>query len=94
MRGYANVVPEPGAVVHGVMAELTLRDERTLDRCEGVAADIYRKEMLRVRREDGSEALALVYVDNETRIGIPKEGYLERILEGALFHGYSQEIIK
>jgi hypothetical protein len=33
--------------------------------------------------------MALVYVDNETQIGIPKEGYLERILEGARFHGLS-----
>jgi cation transport regulator ChaC len=71
------------------MVELTPRDERTLDRCEGVAAGIYRKEMLRVQPDDGREAMALVYVDNETQIGIPKEGYLERILEGARFHGLS-----
>ena len=94
VRGYANVVQEPGAVVHGVMAELTPRDERTLDRCEGVAAGIYRREMLRIRADDGGEAVALVYVDNETRIGIPKGGYLERILEGARFHGLSGATIK
>jgi hypothetical protein len=45
--------------------------------------------MLRVQPDDGREAMALVYVDNETQIGIPKEGYLERILEGARFHGLS-----
>jgi hypothetical protein len=50
--------------------------------------------MLRIRADDGGEAVALVYVDNETRIGIPKEGYLERILEGARFHGLSGEAIK
>lgn len=94
VRGYANVVPEPGAVVHGVMAELTPRDERTLDRCEGVAVGIYRREMLRVLQDDGREAMALVYVDNETRIGMPKEGYLERIMEGARFHGLSGGAIK
>jgi hypothetical protein len=86
IRGYASIEPRVGSLVHGGLAELTEPDQAALDNFEGVRHCIYRKESM-VVGWDGGQVTALVYVDNETKLGKPKPGYLEQVLWGARHHG-------
>ena len=81
-RGYATVVPEPGAAVHGLLWNLTPDDERTLDAYEGVSEQHYRKDVLAVGVGDGALD-AMVYVGLDPGTGRPVAGYLERVLTAA-----------
>lgn len=47
-RGVANVVPEDGSSVEGLVYLVNARDVRTLDRSEGVARKLYQKHMLEI----------------------------------------------
>jgi hypothetical protein len=82
-RGVATLLPEPGARTWALVWQLTPACEAALDRYEGVAAGIYRREMLRVP----GGAPALVYLASETAPGLPRPGYLEGILRAAELRG-------
>ncbi len=94
-RGVATVVAEAGAVVWGVIWDLTREDERTLDGYEGVPSGLYSKEEIRVdalRCLDLSDGIrALTYVAADSRSGVARAGYVERVIEAALHHGLPQE---
>ncbi len=60
-RGVATVVPAPRSLVHGVVWDVTPRDEASLDRFEGVALGFYGKGRITVL-SDAGEAQAFVYV--------------------------------
>ncbi len=92
-RGYASIEPRIGSLVQGILAELTEVDEAALDYFEGVRHFSYRKESMMVGW-GGGELPALVYVDNETELGKPKPGYLERVLRGARHHGLPPEAVQ
>jgi AIG2-like family len=85
-RGVATVVPEPGARVLGLIWRLTPACEAALDRYEGVAKGVYRKEEL-----EAGGAPALVYLAAETALGAPRDGYLECILRAAEVRGFDAE---
>jgi len=84
-RGVATVEPFPGSAVHGVVWTLTDTDLAILDRAEGVPSR-YRRDRLRVKTARGVTT-AWVYIDHRTVPGKAREGYLERIIDGALHHG-------
>ena len=84
-RGVATVEPSDGGAVHGVLWHLTDADLEILDRAEGVPSR-YRRDRLTVQTSQGP-ASAWVYIDHRTDPGKPREGYLERIINGALHHG-------
>lgn len=77
-RGYASVIPDPEAMVEGVLYLITAEDECRLDRYEGVAQGHYRKQVVRVlgHRE---EHRALVYRDPVEEEGKPKGAYVGRM---------------
>lgn len=52
-RGVANVVPcdEPGCKVEGLIYLINSKDEKSLDRSEGVARDFYQKHLLKMSFE-------------------------------------------
>lgn len=79
--GVATVVPASGDVVHGVLWSLTAEHVDTLDGYEGVARSEYEK--LRTVVDAGASVDVLIYIATEDRSGIPRPGYLERILAGA-----------
>ena len=81
-RGVAAIVPDPGARVFGLIWRLTPACEAALDRHEGVAKGVYRKEEL-----EAGGAPALVYLAADTAPGAAREGYLERILRAAEVRG-------
>lgn len=87
-RGVATAVAVAGASVWGGVWEITARDEANLDRCEGVALGIYRKERVQVRLASGKGIEALTYIAADSRPGSPRPGYLEKILAAATVHGF------
>lgn len=52
-RGVANIVPctDAGCAVEGLVYSINAKDEKTLDRSEGVAKDLYQKCLLKVALE-------------------------------------------
>jgi len=96
-RGYATVSPSPGNRVWGVIWNLSDTDLASLDRYEGVAGGLYRRETVAVlvdtdrtrgRSCRSASALArsvdcLIYIENYDDIGLPTDHYLDRIIAGA-----------
>lgn len=86
-RGVATVVTDETRVVHGAVWVITDDDMAALDHCEGVHLDLYRRHTATVTRTSGPDAGATVsteiYVETFTGPGVPRPGYLERILAGA-----------
>ena len=62
--GVANVLKNPGTVVHGLLWEITPACERSLNHYEGFPF-LYGKEMVTVQTEDGESREAMVYVMTE-----------------------------
>jgi hypothetical protein len=82
VRGFATVVNTPGSLTWGVLWEVSPSDERSLDRYEGVAEGLYRREILTVQGHECAQA-ALIYIQEFDGDGVPRDGYLERVLDGA-----------
>ena len=84
-RGVATIDAFAGSLVHGVVWDVSDRDLATLDSAEGVPVR-YRRDKMTVQTAAGTSP-AWVYVDHRTEPGPPRDGYLERIIDGALHHG-------
>ncbi len=84
-RGVATVEPFNGALVHGVLWQISEQDLATLDRVEGVPVR-YRRDRIVVHTDHGPTE-AWVYVDHRVEPGAPRAGYLERIIAAAGHHG-------
>jgi gamma-glutamylcyclotransferase (GGCT)/AIG2-like uncharacterized protein YtfP len=78
--GYASVLRDPRANVHGVLWDLALADVPALDRFEDVARGLYRKAVQPVLRESAGPVSALVYIGCIAREGAPRPGYLEGVV--------------
>jgi len=85
-RGYATVIPEKGASVHGVLWGLHPRHEAALDVYEGIRHGLYRKALLPVRTATGDAREALVYVAGEPATGKAVSGYMEKVVAAAEHH--------
>jgi len=79
--GYASVVPDAGAVVHGVLWRLSPRDVAAVNAYESLDSGLYHRRMLPVRCERCVPAL--VYVARQRGVGRPKPGYQELVVEAA-----------
>jgi hypothetical protein len=98
-RGVATIKPSPGVNVPVVVWSISKSDELWLDRYEGVADGLYRKEMIEVQLQMDEHAAtrkkfveAMVYIMNvdETRpIASPRLEYYEVIRQGYVQHGFS-----
>ena len=88
-RGYATIHPDASSETPGLLWQITPADEAKLDRYEGYFNGLYDKCFRTVWDTDGREvSAALVYIDHRNQcIGVPREGYLERILAGGRKHG-------
>ncbi len=82
-RGVATLVHSEKARIVGVVWEITRLHEATLDSFEGVAVGAYRKQMVNLRYGNNRRLRALTYIDPIRRWGLPREGYLEKIIAGA-----------
>ncbi len=84
-EGYATVVRDPSATVHGLLFDLAFADVPALDRYEEVGSGLYQKVTQPVLRAQGGSARALVYVGRggEARDAMPSPGYLEAVIAAA-----------
>jgi len=92
-RGYGTVEPGPGAVVHGVLWDLSEGDEAALDVYEGVRHGLYRKVQRVVRTAAGDDRTAFVYVAADPEPGGAVAGYVERIIAAGEAHGFPAEYL-
>jgi hypothetical protein len=81
-EGYASVVPEPGAAVHGVVWRLTPRDLAALNAYESLDRGLYVRRVLPVAVV-GCRRPALVYVAPGRALGRPRPGYQELVVAAA-----------
>lgn len=87
-NGWASVVRDPRASMHGLLFDLALSDVPALDRYEDVARGLYVKAYLALRRAEGAACRALVYLGTEPRLGgTPPAGYMEAIVAAAEANG-------
>ncbi len=86
-RGVATLVRDRRTSTFGVLWRITPECEAALDRREGVARGLYGKWFAWVIDADGRRRKALVYVDPVKEAGLPRPGYLEKILAGARLAG-------
>ncbi len=94
-RGYATVVPSSGDRIEGVLWEVGPDHLCTLDSYEGHQEGIYDRCYREVETIDGIKQMALVYIDHlQTEIAVPNEGYLERVIEGAIDHVLPESYIE
>lgn len=81
-EGYATVVADPRAVVHGVLWDLALSDVRALDAFESCSTGLYRKIIQPVFRDGFASSRALVYV-GRAGAGRAPPGYMENVIAAA-----------
>jgi len=81
--GYASVVPDNRAMVHGVLWDIALGDMAALDRYEDVARGLYRKSQISALRAPHGSVRALIYLARATEPGPPRPGYLPAVVAAA-----------
>lgn len=89
--GVATVVPVPGAIVQGILWELTPDNVDSLDIYEGVEGGLYFKEYVNVESENCSIINALIYIASNSTPAkpAPPSFYLQRIQTAAQKHGFT-----
>jgi gamma-glutamylcyclotransferase (GGCT)/AIG2-like uncharacterized protein YtfP len=94
-EGFATVVRDPQANVHGIIYDLALADIPALDRYEEVQGGLYQKVTQPILRQQGGPVRALVYVgrSGEMRGATAKPGYMEAIIRNAQAHQLPREHI-
>lgn len=97
-RGVATIRRVASALCRGGVWRISPWDEWSLDRYEGVAEGRYRKVIIAVKLRNGRTVDALTYIDPRVQEGIPREGYLIKILTGAVHfklpHEYLESLLE
>jgi hypothetical protein len=91
-RGYANVVQSNGDVVEGLVFSLSKKDEKGLDRNEGVSRKFYDKEYKTIQRFQAPKLIRNCQVTDIVREGGP-EATLRSGTEEQLRRDGSSEIV-
>jgi gamma-glutamylcyclotransferase len=94
---YANIVPDAGSEVWGVVYRCNSGAISRLDGCEGVADGHYHRVPVIITTADGQPLAAEVYIATPewtTTPGKPSAEYLDHILQGAQEHGLPAEYIQ
>ena len=81
--GYATIVPDPRASVHGALWDVAMAGMAALDRYEQIGVGLYQKRNLRVLRPPAGSASALVYVGTRPELGAAPRDYLDEIIAAA-----------
>ncbi|MGH6769180.1 MAG: gamma-glutamylcyclotransferase family protein [Xanthobacteraceae bacterium] len=80
--GYGSIERRPGGKVLGALWRLTPRDVAAVDAYEHVAAGLYDRRILAVRRGTRRE-FALVYIARRRGRGTPRPDYIALVVAGA-----------
>ena len=82
VAGHGSIAPCPGAMVHGVLWRLDVRDVAAINAYENLDSGLYIRRVVPVRR--GASLLpALVYVLRRRGEGRPRPGYIHLVVEAA-----------
>ncbi len=93
-RGVATVVSAPGSEVLGVLWNMTIDHLHVMDGFEGLAEGRYVREVVQVHHEElGQDVEASIYLACHTTPGSPREGYLERVIAGAVHFGLDDSYV-
>ena len=85
--GYANIVPEYGSIVEGIIYKVSEDAIRILDKWEGVPIAYHKKTML-VENINKESVNCIVYIANHSRTNNslkPEKKYLNHLLAGKEF---------
>ena len=84
IRGYANVRPQAGKQVAGVLYEVDQQSLDALDEFEGYP-EVFSRSEVKVEGEHGQSFTAWIYVEPVEQFGgqFIKEDYLRRVIVGA-----------
>lgn len=93
-NGVATVIPKNDSIVYGVLWKITNNDEQSLDFFEGVGFKIYNKHYIEVELENKKVITALIYIAQNNTNGLPRKGYLEKIIHFAGLHKLPINYIK
>jgi gamma-glutamylcyclotransferase (GGCT)/AIG2-like uncharacterized protein YtfP len=93
--GVAGVIERSDSSVIGILWQISEEDKESLDFWEGadVTGGAYHHKKLAVIT-DGKSVDALVYIARNTVRGQPREGYLEKIVDAALGHGFDHDYVR
>lgn len=91
-RGVATIVRAEKSSVSGVLWKISRIEESFLDCFEGVDSGAYVKRYIPVSF-NGRKSKALVYVDVNSDSGVPRAGYLEKIIRGAEYFNLDRDYI-
>ncbi len=104
--GYANIVPQYGFEVIGVLYEINGSGLLELDKHEGVSSKHYFRSQIEVSLEDGTTVEAIVYLAHPSRIKdgmFPTKSYMDHLYKGLdilgdegkayLDHAYHEAIV-
>lgn len=92
--GWATIVPEAGARVHGLLWSLTPEDESALDLYEEMPSGLYEKRLLTVRTATGEAREAMVYLALDPTPGKPMARYWDPIQSAAEACGFPPEYLE
>jgi hypothetical protein len=92
-RGVASVVSAVASDVYGVLWDLTLRHERALDGYEGIDAGWYYKTVVEVESGLTDLQQAMIYIACDQVEGVPRPGYMEKIVAAAESFGLPEPYI-
>ena len=91
----ANICPDPGAEVWGVLYKITRKDLLRLDWTEGVPGPRYRHLWVDAEDMDGSRVQAVTYIaQGKDTDGNPSLRYITMLREGARAHGLPEHYIR
>src|SRR6516162_3096202 len=84
----ANICPDPGAEVWGVLYKITHREMLRLNLTEGVPGTVYRPTWLDIDDNDGRTVNAMTYMAAGNAVdGRPSLRYIALLRDGARAHG-------
>ena len=89
-RGVATIVEDPESHCYGIVWAVSKEHLQSLDKFEGVIHGTYGKELAKVRVQD--EILdSIVYVASDETPGMPRQGYVNKLVAGvAFFDGHEE----
>ena len=90
-RGVATLVPDASSYALGILWDLPLEDEQTLDDYEGVPT-YYQKHLVTVET-DRKAIQALIYQATDKTPGRSRRGYMDGIVAAARQHGFDEAYV-
>ena len=92
IAGHGSIAPRPGAVVHGVLWRVGVRDLAAINAYENIDSGLYIRRIVPVRHR-ATMLPALVYILRRSGKGRPRPGYIHLVVEAARDWGLPEDHI-